>query len=86
MDVAKLSSKGQLTIPQDIRHKLSLKQGDKVIFVEESDGRVYLANASLAAFRKLTNTMRGEVDNLGLHSETEVNELVKGIRHSRQKG
>ena len=86
MDVAKLSSKGQLTIPLDIRHKLSLKQGDKVIFVEESDGRVYLANASLAAFKNLTHVMRGEADELGLHSETEVTELVKDIRHSRQKG
>jgi antitoxin PrlF len=86
MDVAKLSSKGQLTIPLDIRHKLSLKQGDKVIFVEESDGRVYLANASLAAFRNLTNAMRGEADKLGLHSEGEATELVKDIRRSRQQG
>ena len=85
MDVAKISSKWQLTIPQDIRHKLSLKQGDKVVFVEESDGRVYLANASLAAFKNLTNAMRGEVDILGLHSETEVYAIMKDIRHSRQK-
>jgi AbrB family looped-hinge helix DNA binding protein len=34
MDMAKLSSKGQITIPAGVRKKLDLKEGDKVMFAE----------------------------------------------------
>lgn len=32
MELAKISSKGQITIPLEIRKKLGLKEGDKVLF------------------------------------------------------
>jgi AbrB family looped-hinge helix DNA binding protein len=34
MEVAKITSKGQITIPRDIRVKMELKQGDKILFFE----------------------------------------------------
>lgn len=40
MTTAKLTSKGQITIPADIRRYLSLNTGDKVEFLIESNGRV----------------------------------------------
>ena len=85
MDVAKLSSKGQLTIPQDIRNKLRLKQGDKVVFVEEPNGRVYLANASLVAFKELVASMKGEAADQGILTEADVNDLVRDIRSSQPR-
>ena len=85
MDVAKLSSKGQLTIPQDIRTKLRLKQGDKVVFVEEPNGRVYLANASLVAFKELVASMQGEATAQGIFTEADVNDLVRDIRSAQIK-
>jgi len=36
-----ISSKGQVTVPLEVRHRLGLKQGDKVEFVFE-DGRTEL--------------------------------------------
>jgi AbrB family looped-hinge helix DNA binding protein len=39
---AKLTSKGQLTLPARLREALSLKPGDKVVFVEDEQGRVLL--------------------------------------------
>jgi antitoxin PrlF len=39
---AKLTSKGQITVPKDVRMKLNLKPGDRVRFVIEADGRVRL--------------------------------------------
>ena len=45
MELAKVTSKGQITIPLMIRNKLQLKTGDTVFF-EESRGKVYITNAS----------------------------------------
>ena len=42
MSEAKLTSKGQITVPKDVRMKLNLKPGDRVRFVIEADGRVRL--------------------------------------------
>ncbi len=39
--VSTLTSKGQLTLPIEIRRWLGLKQGDQVEFAEE-DGRIFL--------------------------------------------
>ncbi len=40
-----MSSKGQITLPKEIRDRLGLKQGDRVRFVVEDDGRVRLLPA-----------------------------------------
>ncbi len=41
MLTSSVTSKGQVTIPAELREKLGIKPGDKVSFVE-SDGRVEL--------------------------------------------
>ena len=33
MELAKVTSKGQVTIPIEIRKKLGIKNGDKVLFI-----------------------------------------------------
>lgn len=38
VSVAKISTRGQVAIPKDIRRKLSIKEGDTVIFEERDDG------------------------------------------------
>jgi antitoxin PrlF len=43
MVTATLTSKGQTTIPHEIRSYLGLHTGDKVNFLIEEDGRVYIA-------------------------------------------
>ena len=45
INVSRLTSKGQATIPVEIRKKLSLRSGDKVIFVVEGK-RVSLRKAT----------------------------------------
>ena len=51
MELAKVTSKGQVTIPVEIRRKLGIKNGDKVLFIEES-GRVYMMICSMDAHRE----------------------------------
>jgi len=36
--MAKVTSKGQITIPVSIRRKLSINEGDKLLFIERQDG------------------------------------------------
>jgi antitoxin PrlF len=38
MTTAKLTSKGQITIPADIRHRLGVETGDRLEFVELAEG------------------------------------------------
>ena len=38
MEMAKVTSKGQITIPVSIRKRLSIKEGDKVLFLDTADG------------------------------------------------
>ncbi|MDR1137650.1 MAG: AbrB/MazE/SpoVT family DNA-binding domain-containing protein [Synergistaceae bacterium] len=38
MELAKVTTSGQITIPVQIRRKLGSKEGDKVMFIEEETG------------------------------------------------
>jgi antitoxin PrlF len=40
---AKLTSKGQVTIPLEVRERLGLQTGDRLLFVVSEEGRVQLA-------------------------------------------
>lgn len=40
MATATLTSKGQVTIPAEVRKRLRLKAGDRIAFVFERDGRL----------------------------------------------
>ena len=44
-----LSSKGQTTIPRDVRKRLNLYPGDRLEFVIDEDGRVLVLPASVDA-------------------------------------
>ena len=45
MELAKVTSRGQITLPLAIRRKLDVKEGDKVVFYEEN-GRIVVENAA----------------------------------------
>ena len=42
MITATITSKGQITIPKDIRDLLNLHAGDKIRFIEDEDGSINL--------------------------------------------
>lgn len=79
MDLAKVTSKGQITIPKEIREKLGLKTGDKILFIEDS-GRIYLMNSSMNALREAQMAFKGEAERVGLKNEDDVVKMVKELR------
>jgi len=81
MEVAKITSKGQITIPIDIRRKLGVKEGDKVLFVE-GQGRIVMMNSSMEALRKAQAAFAGEAERLGLGNEQDVAGMISELRRN----
>lgn len=79
MEVAKLSSKGQITIPISVRNKLQLKTGDKVAILEEN-GRFYLENSALIAFNKISKDLENSAKEAGFDTEDDMQEYMQEIR------
>ena len=79
METAKITRGGRITIPIDIRKKLCVKEGDKVIFIEDN-GRIIVANAAKIAFTNMRSAFSGEAERLGLRTEQDIVALVDEIR------
>jgi AbrB family looped-hinge helix DNA binding protein len=70
-----VSSKGQITVPIEVRHRLGLKQGDRVEFVFE-DGRTVLRPS-----RPATNPFTAYLGALPAFSSLEeINAWVRDLR------
>ncbi|MDR1616813.1 MAG: AbrB/MazE/SpoVT family DNA-binding domain-containing protein [Syntrophomonadaceae bacterium] len=81
MNLVRLSSNGQITIPAEIRKLLGLKSGDKILLFQNKSGEIVLDNASAGALYKAQNAMEGVAERLGLHDEDDVQKLVDEVRY-----
>lgn len=79
MEIAKLTSKGQITIPIEIRKKLDIKEGDKVLFVEKN-GNIVIMNSTMVALRKAQDEFEGEAEKKDIKNEEDVVNLIKELR------
>ena len=79
IEIARLSSKGQITLPVAIRNMLGLKEGSKVIFAKKDDD-IVMVSSNRIAFEKIQNAMEGEAEKAGIKTEQDVIDLVKQVR------
>ena len=79
MEIAKLSSKGQITIPINIREKLQLKTGDKIV-IQEENGRFYFDNAALVSFTRAEDSFKGTTKDAEFDSEETMQDYMLDIR------
>ena len=84
MELAKLTSKGQITIPRDVRKKLRLKTGDKVLFFEEND-RYFLQNSNSIVLADFQKSMEGAAKEAGFNDPDDVTRYIKNLRKSKKK-
>ena len=84
MELAKVTSKGQITIPRDIREKMNLKKGDKILFFEEDD-RFFLQNSNFVLLSDFQKSMEGEAVKAGFNTPDDVMNYIKQIRKSKKK-
>jgi AbrB family looped-hinge helix DNA binding protein len=71
---AKVTTKGQITLPAKLREDMKLRPGDKVLFIEEPDGTVRMEpkNVSMLELRGIARS--GEVSVTGRMIEDWIEE------------
>ena len=76
---AKVMSKGQVTIPKNVREALGIATGDRVTFIVER-GTVRIVNSAVYALQRFQEQMKGEAEKAGLYSEEDVEEWITASR------
>lgn len=79
VDNAKVMSKGQVTIPKDVRDVLGVSTGDRVTFIVEGTS-VRIVNSAVYAMQILQSEMAGEAARVGLNTEEDVMTIVNNLR------
>lgn len=76
---ARVMSKGQVTIPKNVRAALGIETGDRVTFIVEGMN-VRVVNSAVYALTQLQEKMKGEAAKAGLMSEEDVAEWITNSR------
>ena len=84
MELAKVTTKGQITIPKSIRDLLDLKEGSKILFIQKGND-IVIQNSAMVALEKIQNAFDGEAERLGLEKEDDVVKLIKEFRKNRKQ-
>ena len=79
MNLARITAKGQITIPIEIRKNLGVKEGDKVAFIKGDNG-IMLVNSNKIAWDIIQKAMEGEAEKAGFTSEEDIVQYCKEIR------
>ncbi len=83
MELEKVTTKGQVTIPKAIRDKLDLKEGSKIIFIQRGN-EIIIQNSAMIALEEIQEAFKGEAERLGLETEEDVAQMIKEFRKSRK--
>ena len=83
VDNAKVMSKGQITIPKDVRNVLGVSSGDRVSVIVEGN-TVRIVNSAVYAMQMLQSELAGEAQRICLTSDDAVMDMVKEIRSSNR--
>ena len=78
-NTAKVMSKGQITLPVDIRKNMGLSTGDRVALIYENN-RVIMMNPAVYAMETLQKEMEGEWEKAGIHSQEDLDALLREVR------
>jgi AbrB family looped-hinge helix DNA binding protein len=82
IETTKMSSKGQVVIPEQIRNRLGLKTGDRFLVMGDKDAVILktLSNPSMNEFDDLIREARKQAKATGLKRSDIVNAIAKSRR------
>lgn len=83
IDVATISRNGQITLPADVRTRLSVGPGDKVVFVENEQGDTVLVRPNVTVLLRAQRAFAGAAAQAGLETEDDLDALVADVRAQR---
>jgi AbrB family looped-hinge helix DNA binding protein len=77
----KLSSKGQVVIPEDVRNDLGLNEGDQFVVIGQGDAVILkvITPPKLEEFQKLLSRARTEAKRLGI-KKADVKSAIAKVR------
>jgi AbrB family looped-hinge helix DNA binding protein len=80
----KMSSKGQIVIPEDIRRRLGLKTGAQFIVVGKNDVVILksIAQPSMAEFDQLISDARKQARKVGM-KKSDITSVVQKVRKQK---
>jgi AbrB family looped-hinge helix DNA binding protein len=83
LSTTKMSSKGQIVIPEEIRLRMGLHSGDQFIAVSENDVVILkkLSQPSVKEFSSLISKARKQAKKVGLSKKS----IAEAIKESRKK-
>ena len=80
IDNAKVMSKGQITIPKDVRAALGISNGDRVTFIVEGN-TARIVNSAVYAMQLLQKEMQGAGEAAGLSTDDDIDAMIAELRH-----
>ena len=81
IEMGTISSRGQISIPRDIRKELALKEGSKVLFLL-SDDSLLVKKVNVESFAEITKPLKEAAKKAGM-KESDVPEIVHRFRKKR---
>lgn len=78
IEMGTVSARGQIAIPLDIREKMHLKDGEKVLFLLEGDS-LLMKKVSSLSWNEITRPLRKAAKRAGL-KESDVPEIIQRVR------
>jgi AbrB family looped-hinge helix DNA binding protein len=82
MELATVTSKGQITIPASIRKELRLKEGSKVLFFNNGKD-IVIQNSVAMALERAQERFADQAAALGLETDEDVVQMIKEFRAAR---
>jgi AbrB family looped-hinge helix DNA binding protein len=81
IEMATVSSRGQICIPNDIREDMGLEEGSKILFALTGDSLI-MKKVSMETFAEITKPLKEAVKKI---REDEVVSLIHKTRKKRRK-
>lgn len=81
MNLAKVSTTRQITVPIDICRLLDLKPGDKMLFARNNRDEIVVSNASTVAIKNAQAAFRDSAEELGVRNDEDVMNIVREVRY-----
>ena len=83
IELGKISARGQIAIPAEIRREMDLQEGQRVLFVLENDTLI-IKKVTTQTFAQITKPLKEAAKKVGLQ-EKDVSEMVQQFRKSKKR-